>query len=267
MLTSEQLKNFFETGFHVGSIEELTDNSEWFNATCDTFINFPDYEPSHWDCFYPIVNFHNNPELPPIIPLQDVPERDMFVRKNNLQWHQKWYRLISNPELLQEKKDNLRFLVDRFLRNDVYSHIFTTENLKKGWSINFNDNITMYDDKGCYICKHQDGGEAKNHSASGKIAAVIVYLTNKEEWSEKNGGEFVCTANNFENTEPISKKIPPVRGTYVMLDFTKNNVWHEVLPVRHGFKRWSYLAFTRLTCPEGYINFEGEALDVSGNPI
>ena len=64
---------------------------------------------------------------------------------------------------------------------------------------------------------------------------MLLYLN--DDWKEGDGGELVIKNNGKETI------VLPKLGNYAVLDFTKNNVTHEVLKVNNDFKRFSYIHF------------------------
>jgi hypothetical protein len=101
----------------------------------------------------------------------------------------------------------------------------------------YNVNLNDLDSRGRYmlyengdlIKMHEDGFDAR------RLCVVLLYLN--DDWKDGDGGELVIK-NNGEKTIVL-----PKLGNYAVLDFTKNNVSHEVLKVNNNFKRFSYIHF------------------------
>ena len=228
-------ETLLKNGFYVGKLEELVSDQEQFNRYSDIIMNY-EYPIDQWDCFYPLrdprpngIEFHKNQEKwPSIIPLADVPARDQYCAENGMTFDQKWYRLLyERDEIGRIKHEYFRGLTMKFVEK-AYPYIPLE-------TVRHNDCYALYDDNGCFISRHRDG-------QLGKFMAIIIYMTPADTWQD-GGGEFLCGTDVDQN--PVSDKIIPVRGNFVVLDFSRHDAWHEVLPVKNGFKRWSYLNFVR----------------------
>lgn len=96
--------------------------------------------------------------------------------------------------------------------------------------------ITMFKEYGM-IEPHKDTGEN-----SERLCVITFYLNDKSE-AEGNGGEIVFTSKKGEKIV-----IPPYFGTGVILDFAgndgviRNNLEHEVTPIKNNFRRYTYLS-------------------------
>jgi len=86
--------------------------------------------------------------------------------------------------------------------------------------------ITLYL-KDNYISPHADGIDGT------RLCVLLMYLN--DDWENGYGGEIVV---NNEIT------IPPLFGNIVILDFTQNNINHEVLNViKENFERYAIIKF------------------------
>ena len=86
--------------------------------------------------------------------------------------------------------------------------------------------ITLYL-KDNYISPHEDGIDGN------RLCVLLMYLN--DDWENGDGGEIVV---NEEIT------IPPLFGNVVILDFTQNNINHEVLKViNENFERYAIIKF------------------------
>jgi len=106
--------------------------------------------------------------------------------------------------------DNFKSFVKVYLKtivNKIYGIEINQSDL-------FVSNLTSFT-KGCGIVNHKD----QPHSG-GRLCVILSYFS--DEWKEEYGG--ILKINN--NTISI-----PTLGNIVVLDFTKNNVEHEVTEV------------------------------------
>lgn len=83
--------------------------------------------------------------------------------------------------------------------------------------------------KGSLITDHADGANPR------RLAAILIYLN--KDWDIKNGGNLIVRKNEKETL------VPAEYGQVVILDFTENNVHHEVTPVMGDRDRWAVLSF------------------------
>lgn len=123
-------------------------------------------------------------------------EKNKFIKDSNLKqiWHWK----------LENHNTNLNnFLYDIF--KEFYDYVL--------------DDLVIYSTttlftKDCFIDLHRDGAN------NDRIAGILIYLN--KNYDESNGGLLI-----IENEE----KIIPEFGNVVLLDYTQNNVQHEVTKV------------------------------------
>jgi hypothetical protein len=152
------------------------------------------------------------------IPYNKVWVRRETVKKKNLAVSQQWWtyslRGTTNADILARFKSAI---TDYMI--SIYGHLgLSDRNIAHG------DNVTVYEN-GDYSEMHNDGRNV------GRYAVIIIYFG--EDYND-NGGEFIVDDGVI---------IKPVRGNFVMLDFTQNNPAHGVMPVTGNFKRLSYLDF------------------------
>jgi Rps23 Pro-64 3,4-dihydroxylase Tpa1-like proline 4-hydroxylase len=91
--------------------------------------------------------------------------------------------------------------------------------------------FTLYED-GHFIIDHKDGNNP------GRICVIIIYLSSEQEYNNDGGGELVIKTNSQKEYT-----IKPILGTFSLLDFSKNDVNHQVNVVKNGFKRYSFINF------------------------
>jgi Rps23 Pro-64 3,4-dihydroxylase Tpa1-like proline 4-hydroxylase len=103
------------------------------------------------------------------------------------------------------------------LLNKIFSKYYSIDtNLIKN-----NFSYTLFN-KGSFIKDHTDGGDAS------RIAGILIYLN--ENYDKANGGCLIVTdTNTGEKIEVI-----PELGNVVVLDYTKNQIPHEVTKVMDG---------------------------------
>lgn len=120
---------------------------------------------------------------------------------------------------------NLRLQISK----ELYNYIPDEHKIQNGVITEFN--------KYGRIINHADTGES-----SQRLCVLTFYLNDKSE-AEGNGGEIVLTSK-----KGIKITIPPYLGTGVILDFAgndgviRNNLEHEVTPIKNNFRRYTYLS-------------------------
>jgi len=133
-----------------------------------------------------------------------IKEHESFKQESNGTdfWFQLWR--------FGEVPDNFKSFIKVYLKtivNKIYGIVINQSDL-------FVSNLTSFT-KGCGIVNHKD----QPHSG-GRLCVILSYFS--DEWKEEYGG--ILKINN--NTISI-----PTLGNIVVLDFTKNNVEHEVTEV------------------------------------
>jgi len=141
-------------------------------------------------------------------------KKEILEKNNNV--YQMWYTL-NKPTGMDNAVKNL--LKDIFTEN--YPEV--TEPVEIMWD------FTMFDE-GCYIKEHLDGRDPK------RVAGILIYLN--ENYDESNGGLLKVI---HPDTNEESYVIPEF-GNTILVDYTENEVSHEVTEVKKG-KRLAICAF------------------------
>lgn len=137
------------------------------------------------------------------------------------QLFQRWFwgtvKSESQPNDLH--KDHLLLTM-----NGIYKKMLK-ELYNKEHTFEKNIDLTLYT-RDCFICPHEDGID------NGRLCVILVYLN--DDYQEGFGGEIKVK----------DEIVSPTFGKVVILDFTKHNPRHEVLPViNEGFKRYALIKF------------------------
>jgi hypothetical protein len=88
-------------------------------------------------------------------------------------------------------------------------------------------------ENGDFIENHNDGGYDLNR---GRLCVILIYLSDEKD-HKADGGKFIL------RDDKLHEEIPPFKGNFVMLDFTKHNLFHEVEKVKNNFRRFCYISF------------------------
>lgn len=160
------------------------------------------------------------------IPPSKVPERDAWVRKNNFHVWQKWWE-FKYPNESYFNKIAMKIL--KYIYPQA-SHAID--------ELDSPGNMALFED-GHYIDIHNDGAN------EGRLCVIIFYLS-EEKKEIKGGGELkIITSTGKEFY------VDPFFDNFCILDFSKNNIKHEVKMVNNGFKRYTYINF--ITFKEGIL--------------
>jgi Rps23 Pro-64 3,4-dihydroxylase Tpa1-like proline 4-hydroxylase len=92
-----------------------------------------------------------------------------------------------------------------------------------------NSNFTLYEN-GDFITPHRDGFNISRY------CVILIYLSDEKDYNN-GGGELVIIENGVEVV------VPPIKGNFAILDFTRNNANHAVNPVKNDFVRYTYINF------------------------
>jgi Rps23 Pro-64 3,4-dihydroxylase Tpa1-like proline 4-hydroxylase len=98
----------------------------------------------------------------------------------------------------------------------------------------YNDEYTMFSD-GCFINSHIDNDK----DSKGRICVVLIYL-NKEIPEDAIGGSL-----SIEDSNGVKVTVEPKYTNYAILDFTNNNLRHEVSKVEN-WNRYAYVNFVSI---------------------
>jgi Rps23 Pro-64 3,4-dihydroxylase Tpa1-like proline 4-hydroxylase len=213
------LSSFLEEGVYIGNLYDFIDENEMIQIDSKikdihNYVNSDresallcryDYEP-------PTHEYKHS------LSLKEVPERDLFIEKNNYNTIQKWYEFEMDWEFHQYFCD----LCTKIL-NTLYPNTEIMKNDRMG-------DFTLYED-GHFIHSHKDGAD------NGRLCVLIIYLTKESEYNDGGGELVVTTSSNKQYT------IKPLLGTFSVLDFSKNDPVHEVKKVKNGFKRYAFMKF------------------------
>jgi Rps23 Pro-64 3,4-dihydroxylase Tpa1-like proline 4-hydroxylase len=223
--TPIQPNNFLNEGAYVGNIMDFI-NIEEYNEMLSVIEKVKEYSVVNRDtelyCRYMFNGDEKNYKHQ--IPLNEVKLRDSYVNENNLSIFQKWFEFSIKKE--ENKSDYFQFFKDFCKRILDY---FYPE-----YEINYEQNsggFTLYED-GHFITDHKDGNN------EGRVCVIILYLSSESEYNQNGGGELVIKTNSHKEYT-----IKPILGTFSLLDFSKNDIFHQVNMVKNGFKRYAFINF------------------------
>jgi Rps23 Pro-64 3,4-dihydroxylase Tpa1-like proline 4-hydroxylase len=205
-------------GAYVGEIMDFIDINE-FNEMLSVIEKVKEYSVVNRDtelhCRYNYTQQENYLFQTPLNKLEEI---DSFVKENNLVTTQKWFEFKPNLEYLDyfmgiSEKITSFFYPDLLIRRQITG------------------GFTLYED-GHFIANHKDGNN------TGRVCVIIMYLSSESEYNNDGGGELVIKTNSDKEFT-----IKPILGTFTLLDFTKNNIYHQVNEVKNGFKRYAFINF------------------------
>ena len=237
---------FFENGYLSFNLQDVDNKlyQDLYNLTdkvkLESFINRIRYEFALNESF----NFEEIKEVisPFVADINEIQNDSNNIRinakyKNNLS---DFYSLYANLEPLKKNKFQYWFyghvnsqsseynknLIDiiNLVHKRTISELYdiSENNLKDKLSID----LTLYTKDG-FIVPHEDGYD------EGRLCVILIYLN--DDYQQGFGGKLKIGDKEL---------VEPKFGEVAILDFTKNNPKHEVLPViNENFKRYAFIKF------------------------
>jgi|694.fasta_scaffold13026_13 Rps23 Pro-64 3,4-dihydroxylase Tpa1-like proline 4-hydroxylase len=212
-------------GAYVGNIMDFINNEE-YNEMLSVIEKVRNYSIVNRNtelyCRYMINGEEGNYEHR--ISLNKIEERDQYIKENNLTIFQKWFEYSmktdpGNPDYFDFFKDFCKRILDYFYPDYEINYGART------------GGFTLYED-GHFITDHKDGNNP------GRVCVIIIYLSSESEYNNDGGGELVIKTNSQKEYT-----IKPILGTFSLLDFSENDVHHQVNMVKNGFKRYAFINF------------------------
>ena len=223
--TPIQPDKFLDEGGYVGNLMDFI-NIDEYNEMLSVIEKVKEYSvvnrETELHCRYMINGEEGNYEHR--IPLNGIRDRDLYVQQNNLTIFQKWFEYKIKQVPGDPNYTDFFMNICKRILNYFYPNI----------EINYNGGFggfTLYED-GHFIIDHKDGNNV------GRVCVIIMYLSSELEYNNDGGGELVIKTNsNVEYT------IKPILGTFSLLDFSENDIHHQVNMVKNGFKRYAFINF------------------------
>ena len=210
--------DFLTEGAYVGNIIDFINEDER-NEMLTVIQKVKEYSVVNRDtklhCRYNYTQQENYLHHTPLNKLEEI---DSFVKENNLITTQKWFEFKPNSEYLDYFMN-----ISEKITSFFYPNLLIKRQITGGF--------TLYED-GHFIAHHKDGNNP------GRVCVIIIYLSSELEYNNDGGGELVINTNSDKEYT-----IKPILGTFSLLDFTKNNIYHQVNEVKNGFKRYAFINF------------------------
>ncbi len=233
--TPIQPNDYLDEGAYVGNIIDFITNDE-YNEMLSVIEKVKEYATVNRDtelyCRYMING--DDSDYNHKIPLRDVESRDLYIKENNFTIFQKWYEYSiksqpGEPDYFDFFKNFCKRILDHFYPNYEINYGART------------GGFTLYED-GHFITDHKDGNNV------GRVCVVIMYLSPESEYNNDGGGELVIKTNSQKEYT-----IKPILGTFSLLDFSENDIHHQVNMVKNGFKRYAFINFFNLKEGQEFI--------------
>jgi Rps23 Pro-64 3,4-dihydroxylase Tpa1-like proline 4-hydroxylase len=205
-------------GYYIGKVDEIIKDFETFQKMIDKLVELSHDKKSMYR-YRHVIRQH--PEFGLSCEIDEIDYRRKMVLDNGWTIGQQWYETMENPE----NKEILQFF-----RNAVTEFIPTVYSELNKDNIRYNDSFTLYEN-GDFIEDHHDGDYLQN---LGRLCVILIYLTDEKDYNDGDG-TFILTEKNQE--------VIPLKGNYVILDFTKHDLYHQVREVKNNFRRFSYINF------------------------
>ena len=207
------MNSLFKDGYYIGKNVELFPELSIFKDYClktNELVNDKNEFKYRFDYKDPIPH-----EM--LISLNEISTREQFVRDNNLSTFQRWWQ-YSGDKLIP---------LNNYFRKNITN--FINENYGDLGELVHMDDVTLFEN-GDFINEHKDGFN------EGRICVFLIYLSDSQTYND-GGGKLIIKNND------IIEEVYPINENFTILDFTQNNVTHEVTPVKNDFKRLTYINF------------------------
>lgn len=212
-------------GYYVGKLDEIIPNLEIQNIFKDIAYKISNQENKEKNFQYRIdregVRFSpENSEF-------DLDTGKLKINETiekNLGINQRW--MFSSLARAEESCAHLVEYINEELKHFV-SKLYSIQYNKVG----LHSQITLYEE-GDYIINHRDG------SNEGRLCIVLIYLSDTSYYND-SGGRLGLMKSEKESAN--KEWVMPFFGNYVILDFTKNDILHEVEAVKNDFQRLCHI--------------------------
>jgi GDP-L-fucose synthase len=215
-----KVKDFIDSGYYFGKIEELSIDMDEFNLHIDIVKQSAETKDDYL-YRYEYKNFSQfGGDYKPSISKEEIEGRNQFIKDNNLEVVQKWWESVSFSEDLTKSKDYFKEIVEKYVVK-IYPEL--KDNIEHQMA------FTIYED-GDHITSHNDGEN------KARKCVILIYLSDEKDYIN-GGGELVIMEGG------MVKSLNPTKGNFSILDFTHNNPNHSVSPVKNGFRRLAFIDF------------------------
>ena len=216
------LSSFLEEGAYVGSLYDFIDANEITQIESKAKDIHKYVESDRESILSCVYNYAPEPQAyKSKISFNEIPERDLYIKQNNLIATQKWYEFNAS------KQHHQYFY---YLSKKILETIYPNTEIDQDGGMG---NFTLYED-GHFIDSHRDGYN------NGRLCVLIMYLSNEVNYND-GGGELIITTNSG-----VQHTVKPLLGTFSIMDFSKSDLIHEVKVVKNGFKRYSFINFFKV---------------------
>lgn len=231
-------------GYYLSKSTEIFTSSELSSLyQCvkeDIKDSFIDKKNNDWMYFITCVWPDNDENKNKSIPFNKIEEKLELVAKEatyvQQSWFFKFYTAIKNVPL-----------TNKYFEKKVTDYVSKLYNTGNG-IVEGSTTVTYYR-KNDFISVHQDG---RNHN---RICGMLIYLTPEEEYKSEYGGKLLlqpATDNTHCDPEDYHRmkiQVEPTSPNMVILDFSKNNIYHAVEKCTEDFNRTAILTFFTLRYP------------------
>ena len=210
-------KDLFDSGFYVGKLEEIFTDMDTLNGKIEELKSLSKTK-KHYSARFDYNLSNEEPKYKISLNEEEYAEREKYVKENKRTTVQKWWE--STDPIFNELKSYFNDEVAKYLKK-IYPESIGNET--------HNCNFTLYEN-GDFITPHRDGFNISRY------CVILIYLSDEKDYND-GGGELVILENGVEVV------VPPIKGNFAILDFTRNNANHAVNIVKNNFVRFTYINF------------------------
>lgn len=215
-----KVKDFIDTGYYFGKIEEMGINIDEFNQHIIPVIKSAETKEDYLYRYEYRYHREFDGDYKKSVTKDEIEGRDKFIRDNNLDVVQKWWESVNFTDDFKLSKEYFEKIVENYVVK-IYPEL--KENIEHQPA------FTIYED-GDHITEHNDGEN------SARKCVILIYLSDEKDYIN-GGGELVIKEDGNV------KSLNPTKGNFSILDFTHNNPNHSVNPVKNGFRRLTFIDF------------------------
>ena len=206
-MTINYLEEIQSKGYLILEKDKLDIHTDISEKIDEIFVDYQNNEES----LFKDVRLHNEG----IISINDNEELDKLIKNNKNR--KDWFQIWKKSPVIDEHKIFVENYNSKIV-NLIYGIVPTY----------MHSEFTCFR-KGCGIKSHKDSNDVHNPN---RLCVILSYFS--KDWKEEYGGCLV-----LDDSVPVL----PSENTIVILDFTKNNIPHEVTEVLVDKNRLSLTTF------------------------
>lgn len=222
--TKIDIEKYLSDGYYIGNTSEIFGDIDHFYKLCDEICEYSKDKETrflkNYQYRFQYPDCDKDGKLHFVKSFWEIEERDKYLKNMGYKTIQRWWERPCGGDL-HDYTIFFRNTIEKFI-SKLYPELED--------NVEHNDAFTLYEN-GDFIERHYDGRSPERN------CVVIIYLSDKKNYND-GGGKLIVGKKNEE-----LKIVEPTRDKFVIMDFTKHDIIHEVEPVKNDFQRNSYITF------------------------